>query len=98
MIRRYFDETPLLDIEEGAGRSYDPVLTGRINPDTESRWSDSAGEAEIREAEERGVILMLSHPWSNIMSRAEFTCRPGSVLLELGGETVELETGGRSWS
>lgn len=98
MLRRYFDDSPLLELEEGEGRSFDPVLTGRIDQDTESRWSNSAAEAEFREAEERGVQLMLSHPWGNIMSRAEFECRPVSVLLELGGETVELDCSGRTWS
>ena len=95
MNRRYFDETPLPELEEG--RSYDPVLSGRIDRDLESRWSDSAAEAEIREMQERGVLLMLSHPWGQVMSRAEFECRM-DVLLTIGGETVELPSKGRTWS
>ena len=97
MLRRYFDETPLLDIEEGKGISYDPVLTGRIDLDTESRWSDSAAEAEFLKRDERGVEIMMSHPWKEIMERAVFTCR-NNILLSLAGEVVELPSEGRGWA
>ena len=98
MLRRYYDETPLPELEEGRGRSYDPVLSGRIDPDHEVRWSSSAAEAEIREMEREGIQLMLSHPWNGIMARAEFECRPVRILVDLGGETAEIDCSGRAWS
>lgn len=82
--RRWYDEfggNPGL-VEEVEGREWDPVLSRIRDVDEASRWSNSAAEAELQRTRREGALMLLDHPWREILDRVDFDAA-GEVLVEV---------------
>ena len=98
-IRRYYDEFGVFPglIEAAEGREWDPVLSRVRDVDEESRWSNSAVEAELRKTRMEGTKMLLDHPWREILDGVDFDAA-GECLVEVPGKgDLRLRGDGHRW-
>ena len=97
--RRYYDEFggfPGL-VEAAEGQEWDPVLSRLRDSDEESRWSNSAVEAELEKTRKGGVQVLLDHPWREILDGVDFDAI-GECLVEVPGKgDLHMVADGHRW-